>query len=170
MKKISQHILTAMFYAVTLIACTKPAETTTSNPAQSDGLNVTYNKNDLKTLSWLAGNWKGMDGDKPFYEIYRVANDSTLEIISYEWNGKDSTKSSLTAISWKDGFYYLGDSLNWKVTSIAADSIAMIPNYKAFNDIVWKKTAENGWDAILDSRRGKKIYRMERVDHFKVKQ
>lgn len=126
-----------------------------------------FKENDtLKKLSWIEGNWKGMDGDKPFYELYRMVNDTTLEIFSYSWNGKDSSESSRSVVGRKNGTYYLGDSLNYKVVALTDSSIFMIPNYKAFNSILWKRVDANKWEAILQAKRGRKVYIMERINHF----
>ena len=120
----------------------------------------------LKQLSWIEGNWKGMDGPKPFFEIYKIINDTTLKITSYDWDGKDSSKSSVTLLQRINGNYFLGDSLNWKVTNITDSSIYMEPVYKASNIILWKKRDLNSWDAILEFRNGRRGYRMERVKFF----
>jgi hypothetical protein len=125
-----------------------------------------YEKTDLKKIRWIEGNWKGMAGTTPFYEIYRIENDSLMRIISYNWNGKDSIGTSVTPLHWSNGSYYLGDSLNWKVTDITDSSISMKPNYKAGNDILWKKRNSNSWDAILTGKKSENRYLMERIDHF----
>lgn len=126
----------------------------------------TYTRHDLGKARWIEGNWKGMDGNTPFYEIYKLVNDSTLEITSYEWNGTDSSKSSKAFVAWKDGHYYLGDNLNWKVNAIIEDAIFMVPHQKAANEILWKRKDENNWYAVLKSQKGEKLYHMERVNHF----
>ena len=126
----------------------------------------TSTKKDLVKLTWIEGNWKGMDGNNPFYEIYKLANDSTLEITSYEWDGIDSSKTSITRLQYKNDHYYLGDSLNWKVVDISGNSIFIEPVYKAYNTILWKKRDQHTWEAILESKKGRKIYVMEWVNHF----
>ena len=125
-----------------------------------------YSKQDLKKISWIEGNWKGMDGSTPFYEIYKIINDSTLETLSYDWNGKDSSQTSRSFLSWKDNAYYLGEKMNWKVTEISDSAIYMTPKSKKGNDILWKFGSPNNWDAILNSDKGEKLYHMERVNHF----
>ena len=125
-----------------------------------------YQRSDLKKISWIEGNWKGMAGTTPFYEIYRLRNDSTMEIVSYNWNGTDSSGSSVTPLHWKNGFYYLGDSLNWQVTEITDSTIRMKPNYKAGNDILWSHRNSNSWDAVLKGKKSENRYLMERINHF----
>src|SRR4026208_2271664 len=70
-----------------------------------------YAKADLQKIKWIEGKWKGMSNGQPFYEIYKMTNDSTLEVTSYEWDGKDSSKSSKTLLYWKDGSYYLSENM-----------------------------------------------------------
>jgi hypothetical protein len=125
-----------------------------------------YEKRDLQKLKWIEGNWEGLYQGKPFYEIYRFQNDTTLAITSYEWNGKDSMKSSTTWLRWQDGSYFLGDSLNWKIILITADQIQMIPHRKAANEIIWRRVDEDAWDAILTTKRGEVLYNMKRAKHF----
>lgn len=124
------------------------------------------NTADLKALAWIEGNWKGLDGNNSFYEIYRLKDDSTLVITSYEWDGKDSSKTSTSTLRRKDGAYYLGDNANWKVRDMSEGAVFMEPVFKAANTILWKKRDQNTWEAILESKNGRKSYVMERVNHF----
>jgi hypothetical protein len=127
---------------------------------------ITYSKDDLKKIKWIEGKWRGMYNGKPFYEIYRMVNHSVLEIITYEWNGKDSSKSDKSFVSWKNGAYYLGHANNYKVTEISDTHIKMLPNYMASNDVLWKYVNENRWDAILKGKENTNEYHMERFDPF----
>ena len=150
----------AISFLILLYSCQNSSKTET----------VAYTKQDLKKIGWIEGNWKGMDGNSPFYEIYKFVNDSTIESISYKWDGKDSSQSSKSFLEWKESKYYLGDMMNWKVSQISDSSINMIPNFKAQNDIMWKFINQNSWDAILNSKEGNKIYHMERINHFAKKE
>jgi hypothetical protein len=125
-----------------------------------------YKMEDLKKVQWLEGNWVGLDGAQPFYEIYKIINDSTLEITSYNWTGTDSTGSSKSYLVWKNGYYYLGESLNWKVTEITNNAIEMVPVRRASNDILWKNNGGNSWLAILKTKSGEKRYHMKPAGHF----
>ncbi len=122
---------------------------------------------DISSLKWIEGNWMGKDGNNMFYEIYTLTGDSTLEIISYEWDGKDSSGTSRSYIRWKDNSFFLGDSLNWQVTGISKSEIIMIPHYKASNHIAWKYKSINSWEAVLTSQTKEKIYEMQGINHFK---
>lgn len=130
---------------------------------------ISYTRNDLHKLKWIEGKWRGTHRTKPFYEIYHFTNDSTLEIISYDWNGKDSGNSSKTSVHWKNGAYYLGTESKWKVTVITDTTIVMIPHYKASNDIVWKYHDSSSWDAILNTPNETAEYHMQSYDPFSPK-
>lgn len=121
---------------------------------------ISYSKKDLKKISWIEGNWKGMDGETPFYEIYKFKNDSIIEITSYEWNGTDSSNTSVSLLSWSNDKYYLGDNKNYNVVEITDSSIFMNTNHKANNSILWKIQNPDLWIAILKSKNTEKTYHM----------
>jgi len=158
--------LNCIFLLIFLItACNDAAEKNVkSTDKQNDSVErLSYSKNDLSKIKWIEGSWKGMFKNEPFYEIYRLTNDSTLEVISYDWNGKDSSNTSRTYVHWKDSAYYLGNEQNWKVVSISDSQITMKKNYKASNDIIWKFHDADSWDALLEHKNGTDHYQMERV-------
>jgi hypothetical protein len=137
-----------------------------NNPSSRQADATFYKKSDLKKIKWIEGKWKGLDKGQPFYEIYQLINDSTLQVTSFDWDGKDSSQTSRSFVYWKEGAYYLGDQLNWKVTDITDKEIVMKRNYKASNDIIWRYKDISSWEAILESDKGVKNYHMERFDPF----
>ena len=128
---------------------------------------INYKKADLLKLKWIEGKWKGMDEDKPFYEIYEFINDSTIVTISYDWNGKDSSNSFTDHLYWKEGLFYLGDKQDWAVKAINDSMVQMLPNSsRIHNDITWIAKGPGRWDAVLVSPKGTKEYHMEKFDPF----
>jgi hypothetical protein len=163
---LKQNVLTA--FCILLMSCGEQEKNTAGNNENTDNPgSISYTSKDLHKLKWIEGKWKGLYKMKPFYEIYQFANDSTLEIISYDWNGNDSTNSSRSVLRWIDGAYYLGDQFNWKVTEITDSSITMMPNNKASNDILWKYNDSTSWYAILKSKKDTAEYHMQAYDPFK---
>ena len=144
---------------------TSAADEAKATPVVSDSAG--YGKQDLTKLKWIEGRWRGMYSNQPFYEIYRLLNDSTLEITSYDWNGNDSINTSRTYVRWSEGYYYLGNQKNWKVAGITDTAIVMKRNYKASNDIVWRYNNATSWDAYLESEKGTNHYHMEAFDPFR---
>ena len=123
---IKQFLIIAAFAAM---GCSEEKKEITDQPVTAQQ----YGKDDLKKIKWIEGKWKGLYKGEPFYEIYRFVNDSTLETTGYEWDGKDSSKTSLSYVYFKDGAYWLGEEQNWKVVTINENEINMLPNFKACN-------------------------------------
>jgi len=155
-----------VFCALALGCSLADGGSTTVTDDKRNAVKISYTVNDLHKIKWIEGKWRGTYHTKPFYEIYQFTNDSTLEIITYDWNGKDSSNSSKTAVRWKNGAYYLGEQLNWKVTEITDTSIMMMPNNNASNDILWKYSDSTSWDAILNSKKETTEYHMQAYDPF----
>ena len=162
-----------LWIAITLAGCGNNSESKTESGETTDSTvsakkdSIAYTKNDLVKIKWIEGKWRGMYKGKPFYEIYVMTNDSTLEITSFEWDGKDSSKSDKSFVSWKNGAYYLGHMMNYKVTEISDKHIKMLPNNLASNDVLWKYVNDNRWDAILVAKDNTNEYHMERFDPFR---
>ena len=155
-----------LYLIIAVIGCGEASERKTETDAHQASA-LTYVKGDLKKIKWIEGKWKGLYNGEPFYEFYRFSNDSTLEITSFDWDGKDSSKTSISYVHYKDGVYYLGDKQNYKVSSITDTEITMLRNVEANNDILWKYRDSTGWDAILTSPNKKVVYNMEYYDPFK---
>jgi hypothetical protein len=141
--------------------------TTTKSATTESRDSIQYKKTDLIKIKWIEGKWKGLYKGQPFYEFYQMINDSTIEITSFDWNGKDSSNTSRSYVQWQDGFYYLGKEKNYKTISFTDKEIVMKKNYKANNDVIWRYSDASGWDAILESPGGVVRYHMERFDPFK---
>ncbi len=139
-----------------------------SSQSKEDKTNTTisYKKNDLDKIKWIEGKWRGLAGNEPFYEMYEFINDSTIKITTYQWDGKDSSKSEVDLLQWKDDAYYLGKEQNYKVTDISNAEIKMIP-VKGSNDILWKPDGDSGWIAILAGKKATNTYHMKPFDPFK---
>ena len=159
---IKQFLIIAAFAAIGCGGSKEEKKETTDQPVAVQQ----YGKDDLKKIKWIEGKWKGLYEGKPFYEIYRFLNDSTLESLSYEWDGKDSSKTSRSYVHFKDGAYYLGEKQNYKVISITENEIKMLPNVEANNDILWKYRDSTGWDAILKGIKSTNTYNMKHFDPF----
>jgi hypothetical protein len=136
-----------------------------SSPKKEPGTaGLSYQKSDLKKIKWIEGKWKGLYNGQPFYEIYQLINDSTLVVTTFDWNGKDSSKTEKTYLGWYGDGYYLGKEKNYKVTTITDSQILMAPNNKASNSVLWKYRTDSSWDAILEGPKATHKYLMEKFD------
>lgn len=104
----------------------------------------------LAPVKWLEGDWVGSGGGvaKPFYERYRMQDDSTLIVESFD----DATFGKVTETStWESRHGFItnrGDS-QYIAQSISADSIVFIPLRNVGNSFVWKRGSDNQWYATI---------------------
>jgi hypothetical protein len=122
----------------------------------------TIHKEDLAKLKWIEGSWTGLYDGQPFYETYRILNDSTMQIITHANVGTDSVRNNIEHFEWSDGAYYLGDARNYKAVHMTDTSIYMIP-VTANNDILWNYVNDTVWTAVLKSPRDTFNFRMSKV-------
>ncbi len=82
----------------------------------------------FRTLGWIVGSWRGVDGSgKPFYEEYRAVDDSTIAMRQYT----DSTFTSVTPdsslITWRAGVVTSkGSGLPFVATEMTATSVKLV--------------------------------------------
>ena len=125
---------------------------------------------DLADLKWIEGAWRGTgDVDKPFFELYRFENDSTLAVDSFD----DETLSKIIETSrfvLKDGqFASAGEGSRYAATDITKDSITFAPIVKARNTFIWRKKSGDLWEAVLEwpasegKPASKRVYQMTRI-------
>ncbi len=142
-----------LFVALTLLA-TPVAAQSNSNP--------TFTLAQFKSLSWLAGSWRGSGGAYPsFFEDYRMLNDSTLRMRTL----RDSTFSVATDSGdyvFRGGRITKGSSA---VTRISGDTVRFdrVPAAPG-RGYTFVRTSPTTWTAILDSPNGAPtIYKMTKV-------
>src|SRR5262245_7472979 len=100
--------------------------------------------NPISKMEWLVGSWKGLDNNKPFYEAWRKANDSTLVNFSMEISHSDTIIKEQTAIIGKDSSVMLGK--RWLLKRLTGNEIMFENDTMSFsNRIIWLHTKENHW-------------------------
>jgi hypothetical protein len=166
-KENSTHMYQLLSLVIITLFCYCNNETNVTTAKAESVKSSDYKKEDLKKIKWIEGKWKGLYNGQPFYEIYKMLNDSTLEVTTFDWNGKDSSNTDRSHVQWQDGFYYLGKEKNYKAVSITDKEIVMKRNNKANNDVIWRYSDANSWDAILEHNKGVTRYHMERFDPIK---
>ena len=123
-------------------------------------------KSDLSKARWMEGNWKGEYQGKPFYETYSLMNDSTMAITSYIHTGTDSAAMETSYVMWADSAYYLGSQKNYIVIRMDEKEIAMVPHYRARNEIVWTYRDDSTWSAVLSGMADTLRYTMTRIHNM----
>jgi hypothetical protein len=121
---------------------------------------------DLAKLKWIEGAWRGMDGDKPFYERYKI-EETALVVESLKADG--SVDSEPDRFELKNGELGKGEGEQRSVASeITADYIQFVPAVPGkMNNFRFERQPNNTWRAVLewpakdDKPAGQKIYVME---------
>jgi hypothetical protein len=121
---------------------------------------------DIAKLKWIEGSWRGMDGDKPFYERYTVEEKAMLVEALKEDGSSDGEPGRFEL---KNGEFGKGEGDKRSVASEITESyIQFVPAVKGQrNSFRFERQADGTWIALLEwpataeKLAGKKIYKME---------
>jgi hypothetical protein len=121
---------------------------------------------DVAKLKWIEGTWRGMDGDKPFYERYKI-EETAMVVESLKADG--SVDGEPERFELKNGEFGKGDGDRRSVASeITADHIQFVPAVPGkVNSFRFERQTNGTWRAVLewpakgDKPAGQKIYIME---------
>ena len=121
---------------------------------------------DVAKLKWIEGTWKGMDGDKPFYERYKIEG-TTMIVEGLKEDGTPDGEPGRFEL--RDGEFGKTEGDRRSAASeITADYVQFVPavNGKG-NSFRFHRQSDGTWHAILewagaDKKPQQKIYKMER--------
>lgn len=116
---------------------------------------------DLAKIKWIEGHWEGDYHGDPFYETYRLKNDSTVLIKLYHHVGTDSATVEYDSIYWKKDAFYMGAAPNYKVTRIDDKSIKMDPLKEGSNTVEFTHVNDTTWIALLKGPQETVTYTMQ---------
>ena len=122
-------------------------------------------KDDIAKLKWIEGTWRGMDGDKPFFERYRF-EDTTMVVETL--SPENLAKIEHTArFELKDGeFGRAQGKRRSAATEITDDHVQFVPVTGGGNNFRFERQADGTWNAVLewvgpDNEPKQRIYKME---------
>jgi hypothetical protein len=129
-------------------ACSKAQVANQQPNAQSTPSNK-FTTADVAKLKWIEGAWRGMDGDKPFYERYKV-DETALVVETLKADG--SRDGDPDRFELKDGQFGKGEGDKRSVASeITADYIQFVPAVSGkLNRFRFERQSNGTWRAILD--------------------
>lgn len=108
-----------------------------------------YSKSDLKKLKWVEGNWKSDVDGQGYYQQYSFPTDSTLEILSYLFDGKDTSATSRSIIYWSNQHLYLGPNKEWVGVLLTDRALQLSPTRLGWHTINWTYDEKKGeWTAV----------------------
>ena len=121
---------------------------------------------DVAKLIWIEGTWRGMDGDKPFYERYKI-EETAMVVESLKADG--SVDGEPERFELKDGEFGKGEGDRRSAANeITADHIQFVPAVPGkMNNFRFERQSNGTWRAVLDwpakgdKPAGQKIYIME---------
>lgn len=125
--------------AITITACD------TDDPAPATPAMVT--REEFKQIGWIAGNWRGSgSGSAPFFESYRMVDDSTLMGITWK-DASFTIPQDTSMIRWRNGEVTHGTDA--VATRWSANSVHFDPRGKVMNSYTWKQETNDRWTAHL---------------------
>ncbi len=108
-----------------------------------------YSKSDLKKLNWIVGNWKSEVSGQGFYQQYSFPTDSTLEILSYQFDGKDTSASIVSMVYWTNQHLYMGPNKEWVGVLLTDQAFQLSPTPLGYQTINWTYDEKKGtWTAV----------------------
>ena len=121
---------------------------------------------DIAKLRWIEGTWRGMDGDKPFYERYKIENTA---LVVEGLNADGTLKGEPDRFELKNGEFGQGEGDKRSAASeITADYIQFVPAVKGkMNRFRFERQPNGTWRAVLewpataDKPARQKVYIME---------
>src|SRR5688572_9704173 len=103
----------------------------------------------FRSLAWLEGRWRGTDGSAPFYEEYRVSDDSTIRKFDYP-DSTFSAPSDSGAIRLRGDTVFSGSPpMQWVAVALDSTRVTFEPWRGAANAFTWERDQAGGWSATL---------------------
>lgn len=99
-------------------------------------------KSALQKLRWVEGTWQSVVSGPGFYQTYYFPTDSTLEIVSYQFDGKDTSATTYATVYWKNHHIYLGPTGEWVAVLLGKDSFRLDPIRPSWHSISWSRDKE----------------------------
>ena len=121
---------------------------------------------DIAKLKWIEGTWRGMDGDKPFYERYKIEETA---LVVEGLNPDGSLDGEPGRFELKNGEFGKGEGDKRSAASeITADYVQFVPVPPGkMNRFRFERQSNGTWRAVLEwpetpnKPAGQKVYIME---------
>lgn len=161
-------VLVIVVASLIVVGCSgaQVAKPDTQPPVAQSTPSKNFTAADVAKLKWIEGTWRGMDGDKPFYERYKI--EETAMVVE-SLNADGSAKGKPERFELKDGEFGKDEGDQRSVASeIRADYIQFVPavpgkgnnfRFERQSNGTWRAVLE--WTAKADKSARQKIYIME---------
>ena len=137
--------VTVLFFAPTYSG----AQATNTDTQTPGAPSKKFTSADIAKLKWIEGTWRGMDGDKPFYERYKI-EETALVVETLKADG--SVQGAPDRFELKDGEFGKDEGDQRSVASeITADYIQFVPAVPGKgNSFRFERQSNGTWRAVLD--------------------
>jgi len=163
-----KFVLSVIGISFVVMGCSRAqvAKPDTQPPGAQSTPSNKFTTADVAKLKWIEGTWRGMDGDKPFYERYKI-EETAMVVETLKADG--SVNGDPDRFELKDGQFGKGEGDRRSGASeITADHIQFVPAVPGkSNSFRFERQPNNTWRAVLewpakgDKPAGQKIYIME---------
>lgn len=103
---------------------------------------------DFAKLKWLVGTWEGSaPGEPSYYERYRFANDSTIEISYFADSTLARTTGNGRVYLTVGRIYHTFGPGRWAATHIDDSGVYFVPQANAQNTFAWASLSPDSWTA-----------------------
>ena len=158
-------VLAAITISFIAAACSN-AQVTNQQPTAHPTPSNKFTAADVAKLKWIEGTWRGMDGDKPFYERYKI-EETAMVVESLKADG--SRDGEPERFELKNGEFGKDEGDKRSAASeITADYIQFVPAVPGkMNHFRFERQPNGTWRAVLewpakpDKPARQKIYIME---------
>ena len=166
----SRSLIVVAFVFAFGIACSTGdvAKNSTPNPPKTAATpSKSFTSADVAKLKWIEGTWRGMDGDNPFYERYRIEGTAMIVEGLKEDGSADGEPGRFEL---KNGEFGKGEGEKRSAASEITDSfiqfVPAVPGNR--NSFRFERQSDGTWMAILEwpatadkPAASGKVYKME---------
>lgn len=140
----------------------------TAANAQGRGFPASFGAADLARLRVLEGVWVGSaPGQSPLYQVYRFANDSTVEITYYRDSAMSRAMGTGRIYLAGGRIYHTYGSRRWGAMRLDDAGVFFAPDGNARSTFAWAFTNRDTWTSTLRSgssgRETVTVYSMRRI-------
>jgi len=168
--------------ALAVAGCPRPVqeEAPPAEETEAAGMEVvdapTFTPAGFAQLRWIEGAWQGVGGEgtdqEPFFEGYRMVDDSTMRTYTYD-DAENPVPSDSGTITLRGGIVETGsEGSRYVATDLAEGRIHFEPAFGARNAFTWERTSPDAWTATLTwpatatEPAGSRVYLMTRLRSF----
>ena len=142
-------VLVGVSFIVAGCSRAKVANNDTRPPVAHATPSKNFTAADVAKLKWIEGTWRGMDGDKPFYERYKI-EETAMIVETLRADG--SVNGEPDRFELKDGEFGKDEGDERSAASeITADHIQFVPAVPGkLNNFRFERQPNKTWRAVLD--------------------